>query len=261
MIMKRIIQSMYFSLAMLTLLLNGCAPALTPPPLTFTPLPTNTSLPTNTPLPTKKPTSVPTATVPAPEKVLEYLNGVEVVHVDTFDEKLSRATWSFGTGFNITEDGVLEVQGKDWNNISPIHGFKEGSGVVVDFIYSKGAFFEAYVAKGIWDTVGYKTFGVYFYKNSARTNAWADKNDLGGEYVNGNFALHPDTYYSLLMAVMPDGEFLVTIWKPTDPTKTLYYREKIGRSWSDLSWTFGIAVDEGTLTLDNYREIKFNNAN
>jgi hypothetical protein len=53
--MKKSIGSIFLAIVFLTVLLSGCAPAPTPVPPTFTPLPRDTPLPTKTPVPTKTP--------------------------------------------------------------------------------------------------------------------------------------------------------------------------------------------------------------
>lgn len=262
MIMKKPIQSIFLGLVLQLALLSGCALVSTAVPPTFTPLPTNTPSSINTPTPTN--TSVPTetfmpptATVPPPVKSLEYLNAVEITYIDTFDKQLSKVDWHYGPGQQV-KDGVLEILGKEWNNISPRRRFEEGNGVIVDFAYTKGSVSEAYLSHGLFfDSSTYKAFAIYFEKNFVQTNVWAGNNSLGGETLPGNFALQPDTDYSLLTASISDGEFLMVIWKLSDPSKTIYYHEKIGKNWSNLTWDFGIAVDSGTLLLDNYREIIF----
>jgi hypothetical protein len=242
--------------------LNGCSPASISVPPTLTSIPTNTPLPTKTPVPSNTPmpteTAIPpTVTVPAPDKSLEYLNSVEITYIDNFDKQLSKINWRFGAGLQVA-NGVLEILGKEWSSISPRHRFNEGDGVIIDFTYTKGALFQAYLSHGFFfDTATYKAFAIYFKKNLVKTNVWAGNNSLGGEHLPGNFALRPDTDYSLLTAIAPNGEFLMVIWKPSDPSETIYYHEKIGKNWSNLEWEFGIAVDGGTILLDNYREIKF----
>lgn len=247
---------------MICSVIYGCSPALVTPISTATPTvtlsPTNTSLPTSTSAPTGTPI-IPSATVPAPDKSLEFLNGVKVMHIDTFDKDLSKTEWHFDAGLQVN-DGALQIFGKDWNGISPRQRYSEGDGVVLDFSYTKGAFFEVYISHGFWNMTTYKTFGIYFEKNLTRTNVWSGKNPLGGELLPGNLILKPDTAYSLMMAVIPNGEFLVIIWKSSESSSTIYYHEKLGENWSNLDWDFGIAIDSGTITIDNFREIQFDSA-
>ena len=62
--MKKFNQSMFLACMFLTILLSGCAPAITPVSATSTPLPTDTALPTKTT--TLTPTEKPTATTVPP---------------------------------------------------------------------------------------------------------------------------------------------------------------------------------------------------
>ena len=254
--MKKSIQSVFLAVVVLTVLLSGCAPASTPVPPTSTPLPlpTDTPLPTKTPVPTKTPIP-PTATIQAPDKTLEYLNGVQVVNIDTFD--LVSDKWGSGLISGGISNGVLNVIGKDWNGIVRDRDINDNQGIIIDFTYTKGSVFEMYIGRGDWYTDEYKRFGIYVENNHARVNVWAGKNGLGGANLSGNFSPKPDTTYSLLMALLPDGEFLGVIWDPSVSTKTIFYREKIGKNWSDLTWRFAIGADKGTIVFDNYREIKF----
>ncbi len=203
--MKKSIQSVFLAFVFLTVIVSACAPASTPPPTSIPPtstlLPTDISLPTKTPVPTRTPIP-PTATIQAPDKTLEYLNGAQVVNIDTFD--LVTDKWGSGLISGGISNGVLNVIGKDWNGIVRNRDFNDNQGIIIDFTQPK-----------------------------------------------------PDTNYSLLMALLPNGEFLGVIWDPSDPSETIFYREKIGKNWSNLTWTFAIGADRGAILFDNFREITF----
>ena len=261
--MKTTMQPVFFILILVMFFLSACSQASTPVTDISTLLPTSTVIPANTstttptPSPTRTPVP-PTATIPAPNKVLEYLNDVQVVSIDTFDKQLSIYNWHFNLDDGVrTTNGVLEIPGKDWIGVVARRKFNEGQGAILDFTYTKGAAFEVYVSHDLPDSDGYKAFCVYFEKNLGKTNVWAAKHSLGGETIPGDLVLHPDTNYSLVLSVIPDGEFLMMIWEPSNPIKTKYYHEKIGKNWSDLTWDFGIAAKTGTVLVDNYQEIKF----
>jgi len=246
---------MLFAFIVLTVLLSGCAPASTPVPPTSTPLPlpTDTPIPTKTPVPTKTPIP-PTATIQPPDKSLEFLNNVQVVYIDTFDDS-SRGGWGFDAGK--VKDGVLEVIGKNWNGLVRDRDFKDNQGIVVDFTYTEGSVFEMLMDTGEWSTDPYKRFGVYVENNAPKINVWVKQNFLGGSYMSGNLKPKPDITYTVLMVLLPDGGFLCTVWDPSDPSKSLYYREGVGKNWSNLTWKFRIGADSGTILFDNYREITF----
>jgi hypothetical protein len=268
-VMKKSVPSLFLTFVFITVLASACAPAPTLPPTsvppTFTPLPTETLVPTNTPVPTntsvptKTPIS-PTATVPAPEKSLEYLNNVQVVYNDTFDNT-TVSGWGNGwwlDGGKIQND-VLEVIGKNWNAVGRDvqRTYKEGEGIILDFTYNKGSVFEFFFAHGDWGTDPLRRFGIYISGGSAQADLWQGKNGLGFNNLHGNLTLKADIKYSLLIAVLPDSEFLGVIWSPSDPSKTLVYHEKLGKSWVNLTYTFTIGADKGTILFDNFKEIKF----
>lgn len=80
---------------------------------------------------------------------------------------------------------------------------------------------------------------------------------LGGARLSGNFKLVPDTTYTLLMALLPEGGFMAVVWDPADPTKAIYYHEKVGANWTGIIWDFRIGADQGTMVFDNFREFTF----
>jgi len=215
-------------------------------------LPTATEppIPTATPIP-------PTATIPAPDKSLEYLTGVQVVYVDTFNDPSGNGWWLGNVGK--IQNGVLEIHGNNWNAVGRdvSRTFGEDEGVIYDFTFTKGSVFETFFAHGDWYTDPYQRFGIYITGANAQADLFQGKNGIGFTTLNGNFALKPDTTYSLLMAVLPNGEFLAVIWDPANPSKTIYYRETIGKKWANQAWTFTFGANIGTIQMENYREIKF----
>ena len=241
-------------------ILSPPAPVLSPLPVTMlaqskTLIPTLVATATERKVPTI--TSIPpTATIPAPDKSLEYFTDVQVTYFDNF-ENPNRGGWWLDGG-KIT-NGLLEVQGKNWSGVGRDveRTFSEGEGVILDFTYSKGSTFEMLFAHGVWQTDPYKRFGVYVSGGSAQANLFQGKNGLGFNNLHGNFSPKPDTAYCVLMAVLPDGEFLGLIWNPSDPSKTISYREKMGKTWANLNWTFGMGSDGGMIKFDNYKEIEF----
>ena len=209
--------------------------------------------------PTTANTLVPSKTmVPAPDRLSEYLNDVQVLHINTFDDPLGRG-WNIYAG--AVENGVMEIiSDKDWIGASRDREFGEHEGVVIDFNYSMNSLSEIYVDRGVWDTDQYRRFGIYIGGDSAGLNKYEGKNDQGGTDLSGNLALQPDVTYSLLIAILPDGEFLEAIWNPSDPTEALFHREKIDESWAGLSWTLWIGVNQNTIQFDNFLEIRFSSA-
>jgi hypothetical protein len=80
---------------------------------------------------------------------------------------------------------------------------------------------------GTWKTDGYRNFGVYAC-SLTKANLTFGKNDLGYNYLIGNFTVKPDTWYNLMMAIAPGGDFKALIWDPARPADQIYFREKLG---------------------------------
>jgi hypothetical protein len=203
-------------------------------------------------------TLVPTTSIAAPDRLSEYLNNVEVLYIDTFDDPLG-AGWNIYAG--AIENGVMEiVSDQDWIGASSSNEFGEYEGIVIDFNYSANSLFEIYMDRGQWDTDQYRRFGVYVGGGQAGTNVYAGKTDRGGAGLSGNLTLQPTTTYKLLIAILPNSEFLEAIWDPSNSSETLFYREKFDESWAGLTWSLWIGVNQGTIQLDNFHEISFSGA-
>lgn len=212
---------------------------------------TVTPQPTQIPIPTQ--TAVPE--VLAPEKSMEYLNNVKVTRLDTFDSRTTSTGWGFAAG-KVT-NGVLEVIGKNWNGLNRTNKMIENQGIIVDFTYSKGSVFEVFYDVGDFMTDPYKRFGLNISGKNVTRNVFSGKKIAGKEKVTKNFTLEPDKPYTLLLAILADGEFLGVVWNPDDLSKTITYREAFGKDWADDQWTLRIGANFGTILFDNYREIVF----
>ena len=217
--------------------------------------PTAAAIKTQTPANTSLP---PTATIPAPDRLSEYLSDVQVLYIDTFDDPLGSG-WSVDAG--TIENGVMELIGNENWSFSYWNGeFGENEGVVLDFNYSINSLSEIFMGYGIWETDEYKRFGAYIGGDQPKVDEYRGNEDHGGANLSGNLTLQPGTTYSLLIAILPNGEFLEAIWDPSNSSEALFYREKIDETWAGLIWTLWIGVNQNTIQFDNFHEIKFSSA-
>lgn len=223
----------------------------TPTEMPATSTPTSTLPPTRTPIPTKTPVP-PTPTIAPPTVILDYLENAAVTQIDYLD---SSTGWDLWTGK--ISNGVLEVIGKDWNGLGKKGRISEGEGIIIDFKYEKNSEFELMFDYGEWWTDPYRRFGIYIWGSYPKANLWLGKNGLGFNNLHGNFQPKADTWYTLLMAVDTDGEFLALIWDSTDPTKIFSYHEKAGEKWGGYNWVFKLGANAGTVTFDNFMKIAF----
>ena len=203
-------------------------------------------------------TSIPSTEIAALDGILAYLNDVQILYVDTFDNPPD-SEWNIDAG--TFEDGVMKIIGNEnWFGASWNGTLGENQGVVVDFNYSIDSLSEVYVENGAWETDQYKRFGVYIGSNQVDTNAYMGKEDHGGAKFSGSLTFEPGVNYSFLMAILPNGELLEAVWNPSDTSETLFYREKFDESWAGLTWTLWIGVNQGTVQFDNFNQISFSGA-
>ena len=202
----------------------------------------------------------PAATTPASDRLSEYLNDVQTLYIDNFDDPVE-SEWNISVG--AIENGVMNLIGNaDWSFSYWNGEFGVNEGAVIDFNYSLNSLSEIFMEYGVWNTDPYKRFGLYISGDSAALNKYAGKEDQdqGGASLSGNLTLQPGSTYSLLIAILPNGEFLEMIWDPSNLSETLIYREQIDESWDGLTWTLWIGVNQDTIQFDNFNKIQFSGA-
>lgn len=192
--------------------------------------------------------------VPAPGKVMEYLNGAQVVYLDTFKDPFG-AGWLFDIGK--VKDGTIEIIGDNWRGFSRNKDFNEGQGVLVDFTYRRGSDFVAAMSNGSWNTISHKQFGIRITGNELIAQGWEGNRYIGRGNLLGNLTLEPDRTFQFLMAVLLNGEFLIVLWDPSDEKRAVFHHEKIGGNWSSLAWKLSIQANSGVVMFENYRELTF----
>jgi serine/threonine protein kinase len=202
--------------------------------------------------------SIPAAMDLVSNHPLEYLNDVQVLALDTFDDPQGNG-WNIASGR--VENGLMELTGNEnWYGASHHGSLRENEGVMIDFTYAADSLSEIYVENGAWDTDQYRRFGVYLGSSQAQTNQYVGRSDHGGANLPGNLRFEPGISYSILIAILPEGELLQAIWNPSNISEALFYREKFDESWAGLSWTFWIGVNTGTIQFDNFHAIRFSSA-
>lgn len=204
-------------------------------------------------------TFVPTTIIPAPDRLSEFLNEVQILSSETFDNQLESG-WNIANG--TLENGVMELIGNaDWSFSYWSGSFGVNEGMVIEFNYSDLSLSEIFLEYGVWNTDEYKRFGVYIGGDQAKLNEYrgGEDQDYGGVNLSGNLTLQSGRTYSLLIAVLPNGEFLEVIWDPNS-SETLSHRETIDESWDGLTWTLWIGVNQNAIQFDNFEKISFSSA-
>jgi len=191
---------------------------------------------------------------PAPDILSEYLSNVEITHTDTFDDP-SGSGWEIDNGE--IKDGTLEISADtNYYGAGSIKQFGAGEGAVIDFTYPENVGFEIYLKNGDYNSSKYKRFGFFISTDVIYVNAMNGKDKFGSEF-SGNLDIQPGINYSALIAILPNAEFLEVVWNADDPSQSLVYRETMDSSWLDVDMSLYIGIGEGTVQVDNYREIKF----
>lgn len=204
--------------------------------------------PTNTPAPL-----LPTSAILRPVVLTQYLENVHIVKVDTLDDP---SEWN-ATG-EILNGTLLLVGagGNDWHGVSNHAIFREGAGIVINFRFSPGEFFEMYFEQGPWTTSLYKRFGVYVNEDHSTVNIFSGRDRRNPARISGNLSLVPGIWYSLLLVIGQGGDFLAVIWDRAYLDQSLQYRE-IMADWKGTDWTFRIQVNKGTIVFDDFAAIAF----
>jgi hypothetical protein len=211
--------------------------------------PSEIILPTNTDVPKSNAPLLLSSEVP-----LQYLENVQIIRVDTFDDQTD-SNWGIQNGE--INNGTLQIYGNEnWDGAWYKKEFIEGEGFILDFSFAKNSTFVAFVNYGGYLTNAFRRFGIYFENDSPLVDVYQ-----GEEYIwkdpSGDLTFEADKIYSLMIAILPNGELLEVIWDPGNPGETFEYRNKFDETWSGLSWTLLIQANKGTVSFDNFREIAF----
>jgi eukaryotic-like serine/threonine-protein kinase len=222
----------------------------------LTPVPSSTVRPAATKVITLTP-----AWIPVPPILADNLVGVKMVGMVDFRSNFD-ANWN---KFNpqsgsVDSQGNLKIVGQPgWSSgVARAKPYSEGQGVLLSYYFDVRNECSFAMSSGTWKTDGFRNFGVYGC-TSTKTDLTFGKNDLGFNYLAGNFTVKPATWYNLMMAVAPGGEFKALIWDPVQPSNQIYYRQKFGSGWEGLPWDFVVKSgnDKLVLMVKNFTEFTF----
>lgn len=219
------------------------------PLIEFASTPTEIIHPTNTDTPTPSVPLVISSDIP-----LQYLMDVETIQIDTFDNRTD-TNWGIQSGE--INNGTLEIYGNEnWDGAWYKDEFMEGEGFVLDFSFTKNSTFIAVVNFGAYLSDTYKRFGIYFENASPLVDIYQGENYIWKD-SSGDLRFEADKTYSLMIAILSDGELLEVVWQPDNPGETFEYRNKFDETWADIPWTLLIQANKGTVSFDNFRKITF----
>ena len=224
--------------------------------------PEETVLPSVTPLNTHIPTKPgisPSPTVEVPSVLDDYLINPAITKIYRFDNMSGWSTYNSQTGQ--IRNGVYEMTGQPgWQSglVRRNKRFKEGEGMFLKFKFTKSDQFEFVLERGTWKTDTYRAVGVAFF-NYPFANLSLGTNELGFNNMNGEFRPVPDTWYNYMAGIGFEGDIIQLIWNPTDPSRVMTHRDRVGEEWDNFSWKFTAkaADKELILYIDDFIEMTF----
>jgi hypothetical protein len=187
----------------------------------------------------------------------EFLTDVKIRSYDPFD---NGNNWDWDSQTSSINNGVLTMQGTSFwaSSFALKRQLVEGDGIMLKFKVQKANAQSQFVlVTGDWQTDAFRQFGI---DNARRPTAdlWQGKNDLGEKGLVGTLNLHPDTWYSILIAIGKNGQFFAAMWDPNSDGHQAVYKETVGDKWAGRSWLFLPKANVGeTLYVDDFYGISF----
>jgi hypothetical protein len=222
------------------MLLAGCGGSSPDPTATAVP-------PTATPVP---PTPTPIA-YEVPDLVSTYINAAQPTAHETFDT-LSVEEWTYTPGSVTTSQGEVQLTGvENWgSSLYRAETVTENTAMLLRFRADTDAEFGIFVEADTWGTEAYKRFGSY--GPYPETNIFHGTVGEPRQIFDGELTVRADTWYNLMIAVGPGGEFVALVWDPADSSQHLAYRRVVDAGWTGASWLFGITINSGFLAIDDF---------
>jgi tetratricopeptide (TPR) repeat protein len=228
-------------------------------------IPAIPAVPTSTPRSTSPPrpgsTARPTQPPPTPSYDLPAgLEGVvtnpRATYYDEMDA-LSTDAWG-GDGGRVVGDRVeISVSPGGDAMLSSLRQIDEGEGVLVRFKYSADTDASLGLSTGDWQTAGFRDFSIKPADGLFVTEATYGEAYFGGHDLQGPLDPHPDTWYTLLIAVGEGGSLAVRVWDPAAPAIYDEFRYMGGDEWVKQGWHLNLWLGNGLVTFDSYAEIAF----
>jgi hypothetical protein len=261
--------------------LAGCGPspkplptATLPPTDTLRPSSTPTSEPTSTATPRPTATTQPTPTpIPLPEGISDVITNAVIKVQDTFGSSFDTPQgWSACAGFEpiwSPEDGHLLIKSPA-DKYGVVYYYADemidpNEAVYFLFAYegNEGSFtlgFDGYsngkVCDSIKNKLGFYSVALQHLAGLPLTVHTIVVDDQPTGYFTGDWRLQEKNWYSALMGFDQSNTFFINIWKPTDPTHKLVYKQTkadFPKAYNFISW-LGVSR---TLMLDDFTILTF----
>jgi serine/threonine protein kinase len=231
------------------------------PTLTFTLTPTLTSTPTPTPTPspspteTLEPTQTLTPTLESPAILDEYLANPVVVKEFGIGYP-SSWMWEYEHGKFSDGKIILEAM-PNWEPFFITNGtFPANHAILARFSRKPGANYNIGIQTGDYGAPSFRGWSIHGGDVTTMSNR-EGANWLGYQPLIGNLTLTVNDWYTVLLAVKDDGDFLAVVWDSADPTRAIQYHQSFDSSWIGKDWQFRVGSKAGEVWVDSVMLISF----
>ena len=179
-----------------------------------------------------------------------------ILYRGDFSSRPPANEWGLASG-TVTTNGILNLQGQNWEANSRPAILGDHQGVLLEFRCSSSAQTELFLQSGNWNTLGMRRWGVYCNSTSdyITSDVYQDTSISLPQAWNGDLVVKPGSWLALLLEVGGSNDFIARIWEPSNPDQYLEMRNVFGKDWSNLKWSFMAGVNQGELDIANYKEI------
>jgi hypothetical protein len=191
------------------------------------------------------------------EGIEEILQAPQIVLVDDYSS-LDEARWSTSAGVEASDSGEVVLTGSSpfSTNLADRSAFSGGEGFIASLMLSEEAEFEIALDSGEWETSGFRRAGLYYMGGQLSTNIWYGADRVDQQYLDA-LDLAAGRRYGVLGAVDGEGSLLLMIWDEENPSQVAALQKEFGEDAAGLSWSMHLAVDSGSVTVDDYYRIAF----
>jgi hypothetical protein len=195
---------------------------------------------------------------PVPSGGLEdLLIDPRIVRYDDFTS-LDESRWSINDGGDLNGEGQIELTGESpfATQFFSRFDFTGGEGFIFSLRYSSDAAFEITLDSGEWETDSFYRAGVYRIGWEISTNIW-QRGERIDERTLSSLPIGAGRWYGVLGAIDGDGTLMIAVWDLENPSLAIAFEKEFGEEAAGLAWTMHVAADSGTVTVDDYYELRF----
>jgi len=195
-----------------------------------------------------------------PTIVTENLAGVTILRSDPFDQ-LDSNFWEFDPALATAGGGNASITGnKSWTvGLRLRRALVEGQAVMLTFQMAKGTNFGIQLSNGTPGTPEYRSYGFYRPQAVMLSRVFQGELDIRlDEPLKGDLKVQRfNTWYQVILGVHANGHFYLLMWDPADPTQFVRTHDVFDESWMNKEWTYTVEIHDGTLLLDEAKELQF----